>query len=75
MIAPVPVHCFSITFVYSAVFAISCLGLCCRTGSSLADVLNNRDVPGRYKKAEKYLLRIFVMSQLALQSLSCLFQT
>ena len=33
------------------------------TGSFLADALNKRVVPGRYKKAAKYLLRIFVMSQ------------
>ena len=32
------------------------------TGSSLADARNKRVVPGRYKKAGKYLLRIFVMS-------------
>ena len=32
------------------------------TGSSLADARNKRLVPGRYKKAAKYLLRIFVMS-------------
>ena len=31
------------------------------TGSSLADARNKRVVPGRYKKAGKYLLRIFVM--------------
>ena len=29
------------------------------TGSSLADVHNKRVVPGTYKKAGKYLLRIF----------------
>ena len=32
------------------------------TGSPLADARNKRVVPGRYKKAGKYLLRIFVMS-------------
>ena len=32
------------------------------TSSSLADARNKRVVPGRYKKAGKYLLRIFVMS-------------
>ena len=32
------------------------------TGSSLADARNKRVVPGRYKKAGKYLLRILVMS-------------
>ena len=32
------------------------------TGISLADARNKRVVPGRYKKAGKYLLRIFVMS-------------
>ena len=32
------------------------------TGSFPADALNKRLVPGRYKKAAKYLLRIFVMS-------------
>ena len=32
------------------------------TGSSLADARNKRVVPGRYKKAGKYLLTIFVMS-------------
>ena len=32
------------------------------TGSSLADACNKRVVPGRYTKAGKYLLRIFVMS-------------
>ena len=32
------------------------------TGSSLADARNKRVVPGRYKKAGKYLLRIFVIS-------------
>ena len=32
------------------------------TGSSLADARNKRVVPGRYKKADKYLLKIFVMS-------------
>ena len=46
------------------------------TGSSLADARNKRVVPGRYKKAGKYLLRIFVMSHKnALQSLCCLFKT
>ena len=33
------------------------------TGSFLADALNKRVVQGRYKKAAKNLLRIFVMSQ------------
>ena len=33
------------------------------TGSFLANALNKRVVPGRYKKAAKNLLRIFVMSQ------------
>ena len=32
------------------------------TGSSLADARNKRVGPGRYKKAGRYLLRIFVMS-------------
>ena len=32
------------------------------TCSSLADARNKRVDPGRYKKAGKYLLRIFVMS-------------
>ena len=32
------------------------------TGNSLADARNKTVVPGRYKKAGKYLLRIFVMS-------------
>ena len=32
------------------------------TGSSLADARNKRVVSGRYKKAGKYLLKIFVMS-------------
>ena len=32
------------------------------TGSSLADARNKGVVPGRYKNAGKYLLRIFVMS-------------
>ena len=31
-------------------------------GSSLADARNKRVVPRRYKKASKYLLKIFVMS-------------
>ena len=33
------------------------------TGCSLAGARNKRVVPGRYKKAGKYMLRIFVMSQ------------
>ena len=33
------------------------------TGSFLADALNKRVVPGRYKKAGQNLLRIFVMSE------------
>ena len=33
------------------------------TGSFLADALNKRVVPGRYKNAAKNLLRIFVMLQ------------
>ena len=33
------------------------------TGSFLTDALNKRVVSGRYKKAAKYLLRIFVMTQ------------
>ena len=36
------------------------------TGCPLADACNKRVVPGRYKKAGKYLLGIIVMSQLKL---------
>ena len=42
------------------------------SGSSLADTGKKRVVPGRYKKAGKYLLKVCYVAVKALRSLCCL---